>query len=62
MGSKLTDEEIDKALSIMAENGKLALFYRMHDMGQRLWPSRIKTGIFKLEINQMVRDALRSEK
>ena len=57
-----TSKEVDRALEIMSINGKLALFYRLHDMSQMAWLRRGIGGIFKSEFQQMVRDALRSER
>jgi len=58
-----TPPEVDRALGIMNETGRLRIFYRLHTMSQKSWLRGKHIGlVFKLELNQMVRDALRSER
>jgi len=58
-----TNPDVDRALELMSLNGTLALFYRLHTMSQKSWLRGRHVGlVFKLELNQMVRDALRSER
>lgn len=58
-----TSPEVDRALDIMNASGRLGIFYRLHTMNQTSWLRNRHVGrVFKLELNQMVRDALRSER